>query len=59
MDQGYLAKRCERCSRLMTLVPPADGKGPWSLRCANCHDVDPLNVPAIAGWIDGELLPPK
>jgi hypothetical protein len=39
------------------IVKPIDGKGP--LRCPKCNDLDPLRLAAVAGWMDGELRPPK
>jgi hypothetical protein len=51
--------RCERCDALKVIVKPIDGKGPRALRCPKCNDLDPMLLPAIAGWMDGELRPPK
>jgi hypothetical protein len=51
--------RCDRCDALKVIVKPIDGKGPRALRCPKCNDLDPMLLPAIAGWMDGELRPPK
>jgi hypothetical protein len=50
---------CERCDALKVIVKPIDGKGPSAVRCPKCNDLDPMLLPAIAGWMDGELRPPK
>jgi hypothetical protein len=51
--------RCERCDALKVVVKPIDGKGPRALRCPKCNELDPLRLPTIAGWMDGELRAPK
>jgi hypothetical protein len=51
--------KCEHCDALKVIVKPIDGKGPRALRCSKCNDLDPMLLPAIAGWMDGELRPPK
>jgi hypothetical protein len=53
------AVRCERCDALKVIVKPIYGKGPHGLRCPKCNDLDPLRLPAVAGWMYGELRPPK
>ena len=53
------AVRCERCDALKVIVKPIDGRGPCALCCPKCNDLDPLQLPTIAGWMDGELRPPK
>jgi hypothetical protein len=53
------AVRCERCDALKVIVQPINGKSPRALCCPKCNDLDPLQLPAIAGWMDGELRPPK
>jgi hypothetical protein len=59
MGQSNPPERCERCGGLMVLVMPADGKAPGALRCLECDQVDPLQLPSITAWLDGELRPPK
>jgi hypothetical protein len=43
--------RCERCDALKVIVKPIDSKGPRALRCPKCNNLDPMLLPAIAGWI--------
>jgi hypothetical protein len=43
----------------MVLVMPVDGKAPGALRCLECDRIDPLQLPSITAWLDGELRPPK
>jgi len=43
----------------MVLVMPPDGKAPRELRCLQCDRIDPLQLPSITAWLDGELRPPK
>jgi hypothetical protein len=43
----------------MVLVVPPDGKAPPELRCLQCDRIDPLELPSMAAWLDGELRPPK
>src|SRR5260370_38588606 len=59
MGQTYRSGRCQRCGGLMVLVMPADGKAPRALRCLECDRIDPLQLPSITAWLDGELRPPK
>ena len=59
MGQPYPPGRCERCGGLMVLVMPPDGKAPREFRCLKCDLIDPLELPSIAAWLDGELRPPK
>jgi len=51
--------RCEHCGGMMVLVMPVDGKGPGALRCLECDQIDPLELPSITAWLVGELRPPK
>jgi hypothetical protein len=53
------AVRCERCDALKVIVMPIDGKSPFRLCCPQCNDLDPLRLASVAGWMDGELRPPK
>jgi hypothetical protein len=59
MGQSYSYGRCEHCGGLMVLVMPVDRKGPGALRCLECDQIDPLELPLIRGWLVGELRPPK
>jgi hypothetical protein len=59
MGQSYSHERCEHCGGLMVLVMPPDGKGPGTLRCLECDQIDPLQLPTITAWLVGELRPPK
>src|SRR5439155_23708601 len=59
MGQSNSPERCERCGGLMVLVMPVDGKAPGALRCLECDRIDPLLLPSITAWLDGELRPPK
>jgi hypothetical protein len=59
MGQSYSSERCEHCGGLMVLVMPVDGKGPGALRCLECDQIDPLELPSITAWLVGELRPPK
>jgi hypothetical protein len=43
----------------MVLVMLPDGKAPRVLRCLECDRIDPLLLPSITAWLDGELRPPK
>ena len=40
------------------LGQPIDGKGPLALRCPKCNDLDPMLLPAIAGWITSRITLP-
>src|ERR1700722_12939638 len=53
------AIRCPQCGSLMSLVLAPGGKGPRSLRCLQCEGLDPLKAIEVAGWLKGELQPPK
>jgi hypothetical protein len=53
------AKRCRRCGAAMLLALTFDRKEPQVLRCVKCDDIDPLKLPAMLGWLAGELRPPK
>jgi hypothetical protein len=61
MGQSNPPGRCEHCGGLMVmvLVMPPDGKASRELRCLQCDRIDPLELPSIAAWLDGELRPPK
>jgi phage FluMu protein Com len=59
MGQAYLTERCEQCGTLKVLVMATDGKGPRALRCLACDNLVPIKLPANAGWIEGELRPPR
>jgi hypothetical protein len=59
MEQTYKTKRCRQCGSLMGLRLAPGGKGPRSLRCEQCERPDPLKAGEIAGWLKGELQPPK
>jgi hypothetical protein len=59
MGQSNPSRRCERCGGLSVLVMPPDGKAPRELRCLECDRIDPLELPSITAWLDGELRPPK
>lgn len=52
-------KRCQRCETPMVLELTFERKGPRVLRSVKCDEIDPLKLPAILGWIEGELRPPK
>jgi hypothetical protein len=43
----------------MVLELTFERKGPRVLRSVKCDEIDPLKLPAILGWIEGELRPPK
>jgi hypothetical protein len=43
----------------MVLVMPPDGKAPRAFRCLQCDLIDPLQLPSVTAWLDGELRPPK
>jgi hypothetical protein len=43
----------------MVLVMAPDGKGPRTLRCLECDQIDPLNLPWTTAWLVGQLRPPK
>jgi hypothetical protein len=58
-NMGHDHKRCRRCGTAMLLEVTFDRKEPQVLRCVKCDDVDPLKLPAMLGWIAGELRPPK
>jgi hypothetical protein len=56
MGQSYSSGRCEHCGGVMVLV---DSKGPRALRCLECDQIDPMELPSITAWFVGELRPPK
>ena len=59
MGQSYPTGRCKHCDGLMVLVMPDDGKAPGALRCLECDQIDPLQLPSITAWLVGELRPPR
>jgi hypothetical protein len=59
MGESNSSGRCEHCGGMMVLVMPVDGKGPGALRCLECDQIDPLELPSITAWLVGELRPPK
>jgi hypothetical protein len=59
MGRSYSSERCKHCGGSMVLVMPADGKGPGALRCWECDQIDPLQLPWSTAWFVGELRPPK
>jgi hypothetical protein len=59
MGQSNPPERCERCGGVMLQVMPVDGKGPPTLRCLECDQIDPLHLPWTTAWLVGELRPPK
>jgi phage FluMu protein Com len=59
MERTPKAIRCLQCGSLMTLVLAPGDKGPRSLRCLQCERLDPLTASEVAGWLKGELQPPK
>jgi len=59
MGQSNSSERCEHCGASMVLVMPLDGNGPGALRCWECDQVDPMQMPSTTAWLVGELRPPK
>jgi hypothetical protein len=59
MGESNSSGRCEHCGGMMVLAMPVDGKGPGALRCLDCDQIDPLELPSITAWLVGELRPPK
>ena len=59
MGRSYSSERCEHCGASMVLVMPADGKRPVALRCWECDQIDPLQLPWTTAWLVGEPRPPK
>jgi hypothetical protein len=43
----------------MVLALPLGGRGPRTLQCFDCDRDDPLKADSTAGWLKGELQPPK
>ena len=43
----------------MILALPPDGKGQRMFQCFECDGIDPLKSDRTAGWLKGELQPPK
>jgi hypothetical protein len=59
MERTPEAIRCPHCGSLMSLALAPAGKRPRSLRCLQCEGLDPLKAGEVAGWLKGELQPPK
>jgi hypothetical protein len=59
MERTDKAIRCPQCGSLMRLALGPGGKGPRSLQCLDCERPDPLKTGEVAGWLQGELQPPK
>jgi hypothetical protein len=59
MERTPEAIRCPQCGSLMRLALAPGGKGARSLRCLQCEGLDPLKASEVAGWLKGELQPPK
>jgi hypothetical protein len=39
----------------MTLALPPGGGGQRTYECFDCNPVDPIKLPHMKGWLDGEL----
>jgi hypothetical protein len=59
MGQADQSKMCPHCGAPMVLALPAGGRGPRTLQCFDCDRDDPLKSDSTAGWLKGELQPPK
>ena len=59
MKRPAKAITCPECGSLMSLALAPGGKGPYSLRCEQCDRPDPLMTVEAAGWLRGDLRPPK
>jgi hypothetical protein len=59
MEQRHQAIGCAQCGSLMSLKLAPGGKGLRSLRCEQCEALDTLKADGVAGWLKGELRPPK
>jgi hypothetical protein len=59
MERTPKAIRCPQCGSLMSLVLAPGDKGLHSLRCLQCERLDPFTTSEVAGWLNGELQPPK
>jgi DNA-directed RNA polymerase subunit M/transcription elongation factor TFIIS len=59
MEQTAKAIRCPQCGSLMRLALAPGGKGPRSLQCRQCEQLDPFKAAEVSGWLKGELRPPK
>jgi hypothetical protein len=59
MKKPAKAITCPQCSSPMSLALAPGGKEPHSLRCEQCDRPDPLMTVEAAGWLRGELRPPK
>jgi hypothetical protein len=39
----------------MTLALPPGGNGSRAYKCFECDQVDPIKLPHVQGWLNGEL----
>jgi len=55
------AKRptCPDCGAPLILAPPPDGNGQRTFQCFDCDQPDPFKSERVAGWLEGELRPPR
>jgi hypothetical protein len=60
MAQAYLSKRCRHCGKPMVqATAPVDKHDSRDLNCVDCDEIDPSELRANIGWIEGELRPPR
>jgi hypothetical protein len=50
---------CPDCGGFLILALPPGGKGRRTFQCFGCAGFDPLKNDQAAGWLKGELYPPK
>jgi hypothetical protein len=50
---------CPGCGGFLILALPPGGKGRRAFQCFECDGPDPLKNDQTAGWLKGELHPPK
>lgn len=43
----------------LILALPPDGEGPRTFQCFECDLPDPMKTEEVAGWLKGELHPPR
>jgi predicted RNA-binding Zn-ribbon protein involved in translation (DUF1610 family) len=59
VEQAHQAIKCPQCGSPMILTSGRGGRGLRSLQCRQCERLDPLKADEVAGWLRGELRPPK
>jgi len=56
---GRAGLTCPECGAPLILALPPDGNGQRTFQCFDCDQPDPFKSERVAGWLEGELHPPR